>query len=312
MATYYLNGTTLANSTAVFDDAELNTCATDGFYSDGVIVRQQLNCSLLPPSNCESCNLACGNTASVNLGGNGGYFTMKADTGTDVGAILVYFKSLNIPDGIRVEQNGVYYNELVAASGATIYYSASANPNGFTYTGTTGSTATCDANFGVSTIDVSKPNYNYTGGNFLETGGSTTLQIEPTDVILDAYTGFYMMVIPKTIAFGNILNFEIMSPCSSSTWEVEVKCPVLLTEVPTAVGAGSPSDCTITTFPLSYYNAPLDETSFGEPTVGDFIFTDAYGETKVAAGDYVINPSSAKQQMVVDANGVITSLTNCP
>jgi hypothetical protein len=35
--TYYLNGPTLETATSVFTDADLTTCAPDGFYSDGVI-----------------------------------------------------------------------------------------------------------------------------------------------------------------------------------------------------------------------------------------------------------------------------------
>ena len=310
MATYYINGTTLSNSTAVFIDSSMNTCAADGFYSDGNITREQVSCSLLPPIECPSCNFACGSSSiSLTLSTTDSLARLTADTGTDVGAILIYFKSNSVPEGIRVEQNNVYYNKLTAESGGTVLYAASANAtNGFTYTGATGSTGTCDANFGVSIIDVTSPNYDYTGGVFLTTGGSTTLQIQPTDVVLDSYTGFYMMVVPKTIAVSNILDVEIHAPCGSTNWTLFVKCPVLLTAVPAALG----TDCTTTTFPLSYYNAPLDETSFGEPDIGDFIFTDAYGETTVAAGNYIINPSSAKKQMVVDANGVITSLTNCP
>jgi len=309
MATFYINGSTLANSTAVFDDPEMTICAGDGYYSDGTIVRQQVSCSLLPPEDCGSCNLACDGTTSVSGITNSGLFRLRADTGNNVGAILIYFESDNIPDGIRVEQNDVYYNELVGVSGTTIYYAASANTaNGFTYTGATGSTGTCDANFGVSTINVTSPNYDYTSGQFLATGGSTTLQIQPTDVVLDAYTGYYMMVIPKTIAYGNILDIEVHSACGSSDWDIKVKCPVLLTAVPTT----TVNDCAETEFPLSYYNAPQDETSFGDPSVGDIMFTDAYGENKVAAGGYVINPSSGKKRMTVDSNGVITLLQNCP
>ena len=311
MATYYINGTTLANSTAVFDDAAMTVCAVDGFYSDGTITREQVSCSLLPAIQCPSCNLLCGSSSlGVNIS-NSGYFTIDADTGTtisDVGAVLIYFQSSNVPDGIRVQKGSTYYNEMTAASGTTVYYAASANPNGFTYTGTTGSTGTCDPNFGVSTINVTSPNYDYVGGVMIPTGGNTTLQIQSTDVVLDAYTGFYMMVVPKTIAFDNVLDIEIHSPCTSSQWNIKVKCPVLLTGVPTT----TISDCAETSFPLTYYNAPIDEVSFGEPTVGDFIFTDAYGENKVAAGNYTINPPSNKQLMTVDANGVITSLTICP
>ena len=55
MAVYYLNGTTLSNSTAVYADAELTICESDGWYSDGVIVRRQINCVLLNVESCPSC-----------------------------------------------------------------------------------------------------------------------------------------------------------------------------------------------------------------------------------------------------------------
>lgn len=305
MATYYINGSTLANSTAIFDDPDMTICAADGYYSDGTIVRQQVSCSLLPPEDCPSCNLACGSGNLSYSESTSTYVTIKADTGTDVGAILIYFRTTIKPDGLRVEQNSVYYNELVGYSGA-VYYAKSANPNGFTYTGT-GSTG-CDPNFGVSTINVTSPNYKYRAGSIDPTGGSTTLQIQPTDVVLDVFTGYYMMVVPKTIAYGNILNIEVHGACNTTGWDLDVRCPVLLT----GFEAESGTNCGISTFTLTHYNAPQDGTSFGNPSVGDLIFTDAYGENKVAAGNYIINPTAGKQQMVVDANGVITSLTTCP
>ena len=55
MAVYYLDGTTLSNSTAIYADADLTICEADGFYSDGVIVRRQINCVLLNKEVCPSC-----------------------------------------------------------------------------------------------------------------------------------------------------------------------------------------------------------------------------------------------------------------
>tara|TARA_B110000879_G_scaffold3941_1_gene5290 strand:- start:348 stop:521 length:174 start_codon:yes stop_codon:yes gene_type:complete len=55
MAVYYLDGTTLSNSTAVYADADLTICEADGFYSDGVTVRRQVNCVLLNEEVCPSC-----------------------------------------------------------------------------------------------------------------------------------------------------------------------------------------------------------------------------------------------------------------
>lgn len=55
MAVYYLDGTTLSDSTSVYTDAQMTTCAPDGFYSNGVIVRELSNCVLLPEQSCPDC-----------------------------------------------------------------------------------------------------------------------------------------------------------------------------------------------------------------------------------------------------------------
>ena len=40
MAIYYIDGTTLSNSTVIYSDSALTTCAPDGFYSNGLITRE--------------------------------------------------------------------------------------------------------------------------------------------------------------------------------------------------------------------------------------------------------------------------------
>lgn len=52
---FYINGPSLSSSTAVFLDAELATCAPNGFYSDGIVSREQVDCVLLPEQICEAC-----------------------------------------------------------------------------------------------------------------------------------------------------------------------------------------------------------------------------------------------------------------
>lgn len=52
---YFLNAPSLGSATAVFTDTDLSICAADGFYSDGVIVREQVGCVLLPQQTCPSC-----------------------------------------------------------------------------------------------------------------------------------------------------------------------------------------------------------------------------------------------------------------
>ena len=94
MANYYLDGTTLNNATAVYDDADLTTCAANGFYSDGISVREQITqgsgCLLLPPQICPTCATPCGGSIAGN--GNQGLYLLDLDVGgtaTDTGAIIV-------------------------------------------------------------------------------------------------------------------------------------------------------------------------------------------------------------------------------
>jgi hypothetical protein len=52
---FYLNADNLSSATAVFLDAALTMCAPDGFYSDGNIVRELVDCVLLPLQQCPNC-----------------------------------------------------------------------------------------------------------------------------------------------------------------------------------------------------------------------------------------------------------------
>lgn len=72
---FYINGPSLASATAVFSDALLTTCAPDGFYSQGSITREQVDCVLLPQQTCPSC---CDTTCrGWNVKSISGGFTIK-------------------------------------------------------------------------------------------------------------------------------------------------------------------------------------------------------------------------------------------
>jgi hypothetical protein len=82
-STYYLNGPSLGSATAVFLNAALTVCASDGFYSDGVIVRELVDCVLLPQQTCPSCEAAesynCVEGTCIDPGdGTGIYSTLGA------------------------------------------------------------------------------------------------------------------------------------------------------------------------------------------------------------------------------------------
>jgi hypothetical protein len=92
--TYYFDTASFANATAIFTDETLSICAPDGRYSDNTIVREQVNCVLLPAQTCPSCvsvsynkttfqttsNLACSTSTSSNI-----YFNVATPGNGDIG-----------------------------------------------------------------------------------------------------------------------------------------------------------------------------------------------------------------------------------
>ena len=54
-ATFYLDAPSLGSATIVYSNPTLTAVASDGFYSDGTIVREQDGGVLLPQASCPSC-----------------------------------------------------------------------------------------------------------------------------------------------------------------------------------------------------------------------------------------------------------------
>jgi len=52
---FYINGPSLSSATTVFDDAALTTPSPNGFYSDGIVTREQVSGALLPEQICTAC-----------------------------------------------------------------------------------------------------------------------------------------------------------------------------------------------------------------------------------------------------------------
>lgn len=79
-ASYYLNAPSLGSATSVFTNEGLSTFAPDGFYSNGVIVREQVSGVLLPQQTCPSCaTYDCVTGECVDPGdGTGTYSTLEA------------------------------------------------------------------------------------------------------------------------------------------------------------------------------------------------------------------------------------------
>ena len=304
---YYLNGPTLETATSVFDDPALTICAADGFYSNGVIVRQQINCLLTAIQTCPSCLLPC--TTTIAASGGTGIYEVSFDTAGDLGAIIIYFNPASIPDGIRATIGSSTINELTAITDG---YHASATVGNYTFVGNSNNDCGLAAQLNASPItnlDV----YIYTQTGFPAAPDSNTGVVSGagTDVSLSTATNpnFCTLVIPKINNNFTSVLVEIVGLCGSTGWDLEINCPRALTGTPiTTVGT---SDCTETVFPDTVYVAPNQSGTDGCPEINEFAFADSNGVNKYPAGLYTINPACGKSRITIDANGVISAIVAC-
>ena len=304
MAIFYLDGTTLTNSSAVYDDADLTTCAADGFYSDGVVSREQVNCSLLPEQVCITCAVPCGDT--ITGSGEQGIYKLDLFTGdssNDVGAIIITLDPYDVPDGVRATYNGVVYNKV---SSPVDGYHASPNTGAFIVVGNTSDDCGL-ATGGFSGNLVEKEYVN--GQGFVDTGQSVFVSIDATDVSLtpNQSPGAVVMVIPKTSPTPAMINIEFVGPCSGTGFAVEANCPVLLTgyqssDKPQINADGACSEL----LEVQMYNAPVTGTS-GVPNIHDWIFIDAYGSQIASDGFYHIENNN----WIEVQNGVVVQKGAC-
>jgi len=304
---YYLNGPTLETATSVFDDPALTICAADGFYSNGVIVRQQINCLLTAIQTCPSCLLPC--TTTIAASGGTGIYEVSFDTAGDLGAIIIYFNPASIPDGIRATIGSSTINELTAITDG---YHASATVGNYTFVGNSNNDCGLAAQLNASPItnlDV----FIYTQSGFPALPDSNTGVVSGagTDVSLSTATNpnFCTLVIPKINNNFTSVLVEIVGLCGSTGWDLEINCPRALTGTPiTTVGT---SDCTETVFPDTVYVAPNQSGTDGCPEINEFAFADSNGVNKYPAGLYTINPACGKSRITIDANGVISAIVAC-
>ena len=305
-SSYYLNAPSLGSATAVFDDAALTTFALDGFYSDGLISREQVSGVLLPQQTCPSCTIPCGE--EITASGSQGIYLLDIDTGTtvlDVGAIIIRFDPYNIPDGIRATFDSVIYNKLTSLVDGLHQSSVSGN---FTYVGEIASDC------GISgTTYPALPEYLYDGASFIPTGNTQSVTVNPGDVSLGSLPpGNTMMVIPKLTASPSIVNVEIVGPCLSTAWGIIVECPVLLTGFSSSVVDVSSAAVCLLSETVTYYNASLVGTP-GIVGIYDFVYSDAYGSTPLAVGFYLATGSIiyGDDWFEVDSNGVVIDSGVC-
>lgn len=296
-----MNGVDLASSTAVFLDPLMTVCAPDGFYSDGLLVREQVGCVLLESSVCDGCGLDCQNALEIAAGE--GIYILNVDLGTATGAVLVTFTPNDSPDGIKVNYDGLVYNAL--SSPLDGYHAAPTNLP--TYVGN--NAFDCGLVAGSPYIVTE---YENNGLSFTATGNTPTVTISGPQVSTSlSNPAGCVMVIPKPSAAPSGMSVVMYGICSGSTYNVTVLCPERLPAYYSTEGSDYGESCGLDTDQI-YYSARVNGDGI---TLGlyDWVFSDYNGQNVLPDGYYAapIHLPSGRDTYRVQ-NGIITEfLTLC-
>ena len=118
-----------------------------------------------------------------------------------------------------------------------------------------------------------------------------------------------MMVIPKPLTTTDTIDFIVEGPCPTTGWNMWIGCPTQLNNFKCKL---SPTTaCTGATDP--FFTAHIGNvTGFSTSvSVHDWVFEDAFGVTKKAAGTYLVETGGVPLCVVVSSNGVVTSASPC-
>ena len=299
-STYYLNAPSLGSATSVFTNADLTVLAADGFYSDGVIVREQISGLLVAQQTCPACATPCG--GSISASGQQGIYYLNIDLGTDIGAVVVTFNPASVPDGISALFNSVVYNGVSSPSYGWLQGTAGLP----TYVGATGSDCGIVAN-SPYTLD----EFQYNGSTFTDLETTTSVSVVSGQMQLTAGgPGNCKMVIPKTAASPSVVDMTFIGPCLGTVFSIGVACPAQLTSFASStVNVDSATACS-DTIDQTYYVAHVNGAA-GTLDLYDLVFSDANGEFKLGAGFYQTTDAGSNEWYQVDANGVIIAFGDC-
>ena len=320
--TFYWPGASFASASQLYTDSNLTTIAPDDYYQQGGIYRQLTGGILGSATPCPTCLVPC-NTTVVANGGQGQYF-LSANVGPSIGVVLARFLVFVVPDQctwsfdydnsgtptVASEYSSPVYGYLQGLIGTETSAAAAACGNMDNATGSSGNTFTVD-----------RYNYDSAISGFPTTPTSVGTQTlgpydpqgtpppsNPVDFTVNG-PNWSMMVIPKPLITADVVDFVIDGPCTNTGWNLFISCPVDLNNF--KCKPSPTSSCTGATDP--FFTAHVGNLN-GFATsvfVHDWVFEDAFGITKKAAGNYLVETGGVPLCVVVSGDGVVTSVSNC-
>lgn len=314
-STFYYNSTVFCDATDIWTDNDLTTPAPDGWYQVGEVYRQKTGGVLGPCHACPSCGPGIVPCATSVLGQGGqGVYRLSYDAGTDVGACVVKFHPVSVPDMLTLTYDGVASSE----------YSSSVHgyKEGYIGLDTAGASFTpplLTGSPGGPYPNVDSYVYDPTTTNFLNTGGTETIpQVPGSDVSLtgSGYStpnNLAWSVIPKTDPTVPLVECVVYGPSPTTQWGLTVFCPRTLNKFTGSRingGACSPINL-VDSFWTVFVGGSFDGVS-NMLGVNDIIFYNANGTNPVPSGIYPIvdGDGVTKCVTVVNQSTSMSTITN--
>ena len=248
-----------------------------------------------------SCAVPCG--GEINGSGTQGVYYLETNVGTDIGAIVVRFNPISVPDGILATYNSVNYNGV----SSPLYGWLQGVIGDPTYIGAIGD----DCGI-VAGSPYTLNEFEYNGSSFVSLGTTTSVPVSAGQLELTALPpGNTVMVIPKIAASPSLLNLEFIGVCGDTGFTIDITCPVALPSFASSTGNGDSTSACAATITTSYYVAYVTGAA-GVLGLYDLVFTDANGQFKLGSGYYKTTAAGANNWYQVDFNGVIIAFGTCP
>jgi len=300
---YYINAPTLSAATAVFTDPAMTTCAPDGFYADGPIVRQQVDCVLLPPQECPFCGAECGCVFEGPV--NKGVYYFSVYLGYDTGPVEIRFDPLDYPNGIEAIYDSTVYNTVVSP-----FFGPLSAPAGLpTFVGYDGD----DCGI-VSTHTLEEFEFRSSDNSFHDLGTTDVVNVLASqNQMTFSSPGTCVMVIPKPNSTPTNLLVKVISPCDKDSFAISISCPGDGDVFPIGgSGEGGPGEliCGYPSGDLTYYVVPVngDGTTFG---LYDFVYLDAACTIPLPDNYYLSINCPVPFQWFRIENGIIVEFGDC-
>lgn len=312
IANYILNGPTLETSTGLTTSA--GGSAPDGFYSDGVTVRQLQNGVFVTSKVDCDCTTACSTSPIIRGSGAQSVDVYTFGLGSNSGVSRIRFSPGNTPDGIKITE-GTSSNTPKWAGTVTPYiYAVPGNPIDPIFLGNSAN------NFFPPYSFSNIPEQTFFGGTYTSTGNDFDITVPAANVKLSTSTtpGELVSIISATANTELTIEAFRLDPSNLSGYTLRVECPYVIPDTYRFLSSSvqaSPWACGGTPiFPDANYLVSIRTPQVAQIQAGDYLFLDNLGTSFMADGYYLIQgPGTSTQEYTVQLeSGIVVSSFACP